>query len=71
MIVFEMCHELPAPFQPRVFSVLVITAQLELDSFCVIQIPIDLSQFGGAFYSNGRNLRDGDSALKKKNTVQG
>lgn len=70
-IVYEMCHKLPFPLSPRVFPVLVVTAKQGPSSFIVVQIPVDLEPLPEAFYSNGRNLQEGDSALKKKKPVLG
>lgn len=70
-IVYEMCHKLPFPLSTRVFPVLVITAKTGTDDFIVVQIPVNVESLPEAFYSNGRNVRDGDSALKRKRPVLG
>lgn len=66
-----MGHELPAMLSNRVFPVLVVTAKRGKHSFVVVQIPVDISSLTVAMYSNGRNLREGDSALKRKKPVLG
>ena len=55
----------------RVFPVLVVTAKKGKHSFIIVQIPVDISGLETAMYSNGRNLREGDSALKRKKPVLG
>ena len=70
-IVYEMCHELPFPLSPRVFSILVVTAKTGRFDFIIAQIPVDIRSLPEAFYSNGRNIREGDSALKRKKTILG
>lgn len=69
-IVYEMCHKLPWPLAPRVFPVLVVLAKTG-DGFIVLQVPISLESLPASFYSSGRNLREGDSALKKRKPVLG
>lgn len=69
--VHEMCHELPAMLSNRVFPVLVVTAKRGKHSFIVVQIPVDISGLETAMYSNGRNLHEGDSALKRKKPILG
>ncbi|KAF6227348.1 hypothetical protein HO133_008792 [Letharia lupina] len=71
MSIHEMCHELPAMLSNRVFPVLVVTAKRGKHSFVVVQIPVDISGLTVAMYSNGRNLRKGDSAVKRKKPVLG
>lgn len=66
-----MCHKLPFPLYPRVFSVLVITAKTGREASIDMQIPIDIRALPEAFYSNGRNLKEGDSAQKRKRPVLG
>ena len=66
-----MCHELPAMLSNRVFPVLVVTAKKGKHSFVIVQIPVDISGLETAMYSNGRNLREGDSALKRKKPILG
>ena len=69
--VYEMCHKLPFPLYPRVFTVLVITAKTGQHASIDLQIPIDIHALPQAFYSNGRNRVAGDSALKRKKLVLG
>lgn len=66
-----MCHELPAILSNRVFPVLVITAKMGKRSFVVVQIPIDIQNLTASMYSNGRNLTEGDSSLKRQKPVLG
>lgn len=66
-----MAHKLPFPLSPRVFPVLVITAKTGSTSFIVVQIPVELGSCHKAFYSNGRNLKSGDSAAKRKSATIG
>ena len=71
--VYEMCHQMPPPLANRVFPVVVVTAKTGPDSFVVVQMPVDLTDFpdGDVLYTNGRNKRDADSALKKKKITSG
>ncbi|KAI9880659.1 MAG: hypothetical protein M1830_001663 [Pleopsidium flavum] len=71
MCIYEMCHKLPWPLSPRVFPVLVVTAKTDRSGFIVVQIPASVESLPDSFYSNGRNLHEGDSALKKKRPVLG
>ena len=71
LVVYEMAHKLPFPCSPRVFPVLVVTAKTGSSSFIVIQIPVDIRSLGTAFYSNGRNMREGQEKLKQKKPVLG
>lgn len=71
MVVYEMCHKLPFPLSPRVFPVLVITARTGPESFVIVQIPVDLTKLPKAFYSNGRNIKEGNSELKRKKPTLG
>ena len=65
-----MCHKLPWPLAPRVFPVLLVSAKTE-DGFIVVQIPVSIESLPASFYSNGRNLREGHSALEKQKPVLG
>ncbi|KAI4253911.1 MAG: hypothetical protein L6R42_007402 [Xanthoria sp. 1 TBL-2021] len=69
--VFEMCHKLPFPLSTRVFPVLVITATTGEQDFIVVQLPVEIGTIQEAFYSNGRNLTEGSSALKRKRPIMG
>ena len=69
--VYEMCHQLPFPLWPRVFPVLVITAKTGRFEFIVVQMAVDIHSLPEAFYSNGRNIQEGDSAVKRKKPVSG
>lgn len=65
--IYEMAHKIPPPLNNRVFSVAIATARSTSDSrFLVVQIPVDIKLVDKALYANGRNKRDGDSAIKKK-----
>ncbi len=69
--VFEMCHKLPPPLSIRVFPVVVVTARTGKNAFIIVQRPVDIKSLPEAFYSNGRNLQEGDSDLKRKSPVLG
>lgn len=77
LCVYEMCHQLPFPLHPRVFSVLVATAKtgsvgsLEGEGLIVVQVPVDISTLKEAMYSNGRNEREGEAGLKRKRCATG
>ncbi|KAL8719064.1 MAG: hypothetical protein Q9225_003880 [Loekoesia sp. 1 TL-2023] len=71
MSIFEMCHKLPFPLSTRVFPVLIITAKTGTHDFIVVQIPVSIEPLPEAFYSNGRNLKEGDSSLKRKKPILG
>ncbi|KAG8525393.1 uncharacterized protein KY384_009037 [Bacidia gigantensis] len=72
MSVQEMCHQLPFGLYNRCFSVLVITAKGPLqDELLVVQLPVDISSFTAAFYSNKRNLKEGKDKLQKKQVILG
>ena len=66
-----MCHKLPSMLSNRVFPVLVVAAKRGKHSFVVVQIPVDISGLTGAMYSNGRNIHEGDSKMKRKKPVIG
>lgn len=66
-----MCHKLPFPLSTRVFPVLVITAKKGSQGFVVVQVPVNIASLPEALYSNGRNLREGDSGLKRKKPTLG
>lgn len=66
-----MCHKLPFPLLPRVFPVLLVTAKTGQHAFVVVQMPVNIKSLPEAFYSNGRNGREGDSLLKRKAPVLG
>ena len=72
-----MAHKLPSPLAPRVFPVLVITAQRSTlsagttDESIVVQVPINIDRLQEAFYCNGRNLREGADKLQRTKTVLG
>lgn len=70
-LVYEMCHKLPFPLSPRVFPVLVVTAKTDPLSFIVVQIPVNVNSLQEAFYSSGRNIKEGDSEVKRKRPVIG
>lgn len=66
-----MCHNLPFPLSPRVFPLLVVTAKTGPLSFLVVQIPVNLNSLQEAFYSSGRNSKEGDTEVKRKRIVMG
>lgn len=55
----------------RVFPVLVVTAKTSPLSFMVVQIPVNIKSLPEAFYSSGRNLKEGDTEIKRKRHVLG
>lgn len=70
MAIYEMCHKLPKIVGPRCFAVLVVTASCSQDEFIAVTVPVSITKFSGAFYSNGRNKREGvDSQMKKSVTL--
>lgn len=70
MAIYEMCHKLPNIVGPRCFPVLVITASCSPNEFLAVTVPVDISQSPVAFYSNGRNKKEGtDSQMKKSVTL--
>ena len=74
--VYEMCHKLPPPLAPRTFPVLVVQALEEEKSGeartgIVVHLPIDISSFPLAMYSNGRNVKEGADSQKQKKVVLG
>ncbi|KAL9578593.1 MAG: hypothetical protein Q9212_005619 [Teloschistes hypoglaucus] len=74
MRIFEMGHKLPPPLSPRVFPVLVITADTGVSygsDFVIVQIPVNIETLPEAFYSNGRNLREGEDGLRRKKPTLG
>lgn len=69
---YEMCHAIPAPLNPRCFSVLVATASMDEDSFIAVTVPVDLRDGGGVgFYSSGRNVKEGTDAQQRKQVCMG
>ena len=71
LLVYEMCHAIPPPLQPRCFSVLVCTAATSETSFIAVTVPVDLKSSPAAFYSNGRNTKEGSDTQHRKKTVMG
>ncbi|KIX07114.1 uncharacterized protein Z518_05091 [Rhinocladiella mackenziei CBS 650.93] len=72
MGVWEMCHALPAPLSRRCFPVLVVTASMDENAFIVVTIPVTLGMnVPAAFYSNGRNVKEGKDAQQRKQVVMG
>lgn len=69
--VYEMCHKLPWPLAPRVFPVLLVSAKTEVAGFVVVQVPVSIEALPGAFYSNGRNVREGVGVLERRKVVRG
>lgn len=65
--IYEMAHKIPPPLNNRVFSVAVATAKSsDASRFLVVQVPVDIRLIDKALYANGRNKRDGDEAIKRK-----
>lgn len=48
-----------------------MTAKTGPFSFIVVQIPVNVSSLHEAFYSSGRNLKEGDTEIKRKRPVLG
>jgi Protein of unknown function (DUF3074) len=65
----EMCHAIPAPLQPRCFSVLVCTASTNPESFIAVTIPVDLVELG--YYATGKNVTSETDGQRRKQTVVG
>ena len=78
---YEMCHDVPTPLKPRMFSALVVTASLlgrksmdegDKEKFVAVTVPVQLGMgVQPAFYSNFRNLKEGEDAKKKREVVPG
>lgn len=66
MSIYEMCHKMPATTSPRCFPVLVVTASVSASEFLAVTLPVDISIFSGAFYSNKRNKKEGTDSQAKK-----
>ncbi|KAL8781148.1 MAG: hypothetical protein Q9213_006148 [Squamulea squamosa] len=60
-----------ADYKDVSMSILVITAKTGSEEFIVVQLPVEIGSVQGAFYSNGRNLKEGSSALKRKKPIRG
>lgn len=58
MTLIEMVHNIPFPLNNRVFRVLVITAKKEQE-FCVVQIPVDLTNVPGNKYNKDPKVTPG------------
>ncbi|MCJ1307853.1 hypothetical protein MMC25_001501 [Agyrium rufum] len=71
MRIYEMCHKLPFPLTTRTFPVLVVSALTGKREAIVVHMPLDISSLPAAFYSNGRNMKEGDSEIKRKKAVLG
>jgi hypothetical protein len=70
-----MSHHIPFPLFNRTFSTLVVSAIDSLktgtESFIVVQIPINLKSVPTAFYSTGKNRKEGSTSRQKKKVVLG
>ena len=72
-----MCHKLPPPLAPRTFPVLVVSALEDgadggqPRTGIVVHVPIDISSFPLAMYSNGRNVKEGADNQQRKKVVLG
>lgn len=71
--IYEMCHAIPAPLSPRCFPVVVVTASLGEDQVVAVTVPVNLGtkNVGSAFYSNGRNVKEGGTSQVRKEVVMG
>lgn len=70
-LVYEMCHAIPPPLQPRCFPVLVLTASTSPTSFIAVTVPVNLSSLASAFYTSGKNVREGADAQQRRTPVLG
>jgi hypothetical protein len=74
-LVYEMSHYIPFPLFNRTFPTLVISAidssKTGTDSFIVVQVPVDLTAVPTAFYSTGKNRKEGSTSRQKKKVVLG
>ncbi|MCJ1395891.1 hypothetical protein MMC18_008777 [Xylographa bjoerkii] len=70
---YEMCHKLPFPLNPRVFAVAVVTAKTreegESEGLVVVQVPVDMRALPQARYSGGRNVGEGEGVKGKRCVV--
>lgn len=67
-----MCHQLPAPLNPRTFSIVIVKGRIAgKDDFMTVQIPVTLSKVSQALYATGRNRTEGSSSQHKKPTTSG
>ena len=64
-----MCHKIPAPLQPRCFSVLVCTASTSPTSFIAVTVPVELGDLG--YYATGKNVQSETDAQRRKQVVVG
>ncbi|OAL28128.1 hypothetical protein AYO20_09547 [Fonsecaea nubica] len=72
MSIYEMCHATPPPTSPRCFPVLVATASITSDEFLAVTVPVNLgTSVHDAFYSSGRNTREGKTSQQRKSVVLG
>lgn len=68
-VVFEICHSLPAPLNPRCFPVLVLTAFTSPTAFLAVTVPVNLlspAPLEAAYYSTGRNTSDPSASEQQK-----
>jgi hypothetical protein len=74
-LVYEMSHHIPFPLFNRTFCTLVISAidsaKTGTDSFILVQVPVNLTSVPTAFYSTGKNRKEGSTARQKKKVVLG
>ncbi|MCJ1397088.1 hypothetical protein MMC11_000280 [Xylographa trunciseda] len=74
LALYEMCHALPFPLRPRVFSVAVATARTRApgqpDGLVIVQVPVDMAALPQARYSAGRNV-GAEAGVQGKRCVRG
>lgn len=70
MAIYEMCHKMPTGVDPRCFPVLVTTASCSEHEFIAVTLPVEIRASPIAFYSSGRNKKEGvDSQQRRSATV--
>ncbi|RMD43869.1 hypothetical protein DV735_g1228, partial [Chaetothyriales sp. CBS 134920] len=61
--IYEMCHDIPAPMDPRYD---------DEEKFIAVTVPVQLGLgTKRAFYANWRNLKEGENEKQRRETVQG
>lgn len=71
---YEMAHKMPPPLQNRVFAVLVARGRTNVGGspgFVLAQVPVEFpADSKEAFYSSGRNVKEGTNALQRSKVVK-
>lgn len=72
---YEMAHKMPPPLQNRVFAVLVARGRTNINGgpgFVLAQVPVEFpADFKEAFYSSGRNVKEGGNSLQRSKIIKG